>query len=239
MEFTKPRARSLLQQSVWFSTLPAALQSALLDRAEILALQTGQALFRRGDPACGLYAVLAGTLSIGAVDVQGREALLTIVEPPAWFGEIGVFDGLPRTHDVTALSAVALLHIPQAALRQLLAAEPHYWQELGLLLSQKLRLAFLNVEALSTLPAVQRLAGRLLMIAEGYGDASQRRRVVRLSQERLAALLSLTRQTTNQLLQALAAQGLVRLRFGAIELVDTARLQALARGGPERSSPDR
>ena len=48
------------------------------------------------------------------------------------------------------------------------------------------------------------------MIADGYGGISAGRTRIRLSQEKLAAMLSLTRQTTNQLLKALQADGVVR-----------------------------
>jgi CRP-like cAMP-binding protein len=73
--------------------------------------------------------------------------------------------------------------------------------------------------------AAQRVAARLLMIADGYGGISAGRTRIRLSQEKLAAMLSLTRQTTNQLLKALQADGIVRLHVGEIELVDVDALR--------------
>ena len=86
----------------------------------------------------------------------------------------------------------------------------------SLLMAQKLRLSFLTVESMSVMPAAQRLAARLLMIADGYGGISAGRTRIRLSQEKLAAMLPLTRQTTNQLLKALQADGVVRLHVGEI-----------------------
>ena len=164
--------------------------------------------------------MLAGSLTIGAVDPQGKEALLTVAEPVTWFGEIALFDGRPRTHDAIALDDTLLLHVPQAALLAILDTTPQYWRQFALLMAQKLRLSFLTVESMSVMPAAQRLAARLLMIAEGYGGISAGRTHIRLSQETLASMLSLTRQTTNQLLKALQADGVVRLHVGEIELVD-------------------
>lgn len=216
----------------WFGVLPAALRAALLARAALRRLPAGHALFRRGGPPCGLYAVLDGALTIGAVDPQGKEALLTVAEPVTWFGEIALFDGLPRTHDAIALDDALLLHVPQPALLTLLDATPPYWRQFALLMAQKLRLSFLTVEAMSVMPGAQRLAARLLMIAEGYGGISAGRTRIRLSQEKLAAMLSLTRQTTNQLLKSLETDGVVRLHVGEIELVDVAALRR-ASGLPE------
>lgn len=219
--------RSLLEHGQWFSHLSPALRDTLLGEARLLRLEPGQRLFRRGDPPCGLYAVLEGMMRVGAVGRDGKEALLTLVEPPYWFGEISLFDGQPRTHDAYAEGPTLLLQVPQAALLALLAREPGHWRDFALLMSQKLRLAFIALEEMSLLPAAQRLARRLLMMAEGYGETGPRR-VLHLAQEQLALMLGLSRQTTNQILKELQARGALRLTYGEIEIVDTELLRQAA-----------
>ncbi|MNG17210.1 hypothetical protein D3C84_1011800 [compost metagenome] len=66
------------------------------------------------------------------------------------------------------------------------------------------------------------------MIAEGYGEIEPPRRVLQLPQEQLASMLSLSRQTTNQILKDLQGQGILNLKYGEIEIVDAERLRALA-----------
>ena len=220
--------RPRLMSGQWFSHLPVSLQDSLLSAARLRRLSPGQRLFKRGDPPCGLYAVLEGAVRIGTVSEQGKEALLSLVEAPHWFGEIGVFDGLPRTHDAFAVSHCTLLHISQNPLLALLDGQPVHWRQLALLMSQKLRMTFINLEQLSLLPAPARLAHRLLMIAEGYGELDEPRRVLQLPQEQLASMLSLSRQTTNQILKELQGQGVIGLSYGEIEILDAARLRELA-----------
>lgn len=220
--------RSRLDTGQWFSHLPVSLQDSLLTIARVRRLSPGQRLFKRGDPPCGLYAVLEGSVRIGAVSEQGKEALLSLVEPPHWFGEICLFDGQPRTHDAFGTGHCILLHIPQTALLALLDEHPAYWRQLALLMSHKLRLTFINLEQLSLMPAPARLAHRLLMLAEGYGEIDLPRRVLQLPQEQLASMLSLSRQTTNQILKDLQGQGILNLRYGEIEILDAQRLRALA-----------
>ncbi|MFJ2686063.1 Crp/Fnr family transcriptional regulator [Pseudomonas sp. NPDC087342] len=224
MQVWRPR----LMSGQWFSHLPVSLQDSLLALARVRRLAPGQRLFKRGDPPCGLYAVLEGTVRIGAVSEQGKEALLSLVEPPHWFGEICLFDGQPRTHDAFGAGPCSLLHIPQSALLKLLDEQPLYWRQLALLMSHKLRLTFINLEQLSLMPAPARLAHRLLMIAEGYGEIDPPRRVLQLPQEQLASMLSLSRQTTNQMLKELQGQGIIGLGYGEIEILDAERLRALA-----------
>ncbi|MGU9810122.1 Crp/Fnr family transcriptional regulator [Pseudomonas sp. LF052] len=220
--------RSQLASGHWFSHLPASFKHSLLTSARQRQLAAGQYLFKRGDPPCGLYAVLDGTLRISTVNEHGKEALLSLVERPYWFGEICLFDGLPRTHDACAVGPCTLLQVPQQALLNILGESPPYWRDLALLMSQKLRLSFINIEHLSLMPASVRLAHRLLMIVEGYGDTEQSKRVLQLPQEDLAAMLSLSRQTTNALLKDLQAQGVVRLGYGEIEILDAHRLREAA-----------
>jgi CRP/FNR family cyclic AMP-dependent transcriptional regulator len=220
--------RLRLDKGQWFSHLPVSLQDSLLAAARVRRLSPGQRLFKRGDPPCGLYAVLEGSVRIGAVSEQGKEALLSVVESPHWFGEICLFDGQPRTHDAFGLGHCVLLHLSQTVLLTLLDEQPVYWRQLALLMSQKLRLTFINLEQLSLMPTAARLAHRLLMIAEGYGEIDPPRRVLQLPQEQLASMLSLSRQTTNQILKDLQGQGIVNLKYGEIEILDAQRLRMLA-----------
>ncbi|MFN7133411.1 MAG: Crp/Fnr family transcriptional regulator, partial [Myxococcales bacterium] len=160
---------------------------------------------------------------------SGKEALLTLVEPPTWFGEISVFDGLPRTHDAVAEGEAKVLHVPQRAVDALLEREPRWWRDIGLLLTAKLRLAFVTLEDSTLLPTSVRLARRLVWMADGYGEWLDRhRRVLKVRQEQLAMMLAVSRQTTNQLLKELEADGLVKVSYGGIELLDLERIREVA-----------
>ncbi|SDI74050.1 cAMP-binding domain of CRP or a regulatory subunit of cAMP-dependent protein kinases [Pseudomonas flavescens] len=219
---------AVLLQGQWFAALPQALQQALVTQGRPLQLETGQRLFSRGDPPGGLYAVLSGAMRIGTVDAQGKEALLILVEAPHWFGEIALFDGQPRTHDAIAEITSTLLHLPQAGLLSLLDAHPAYWRHIALLMAHKVRLAFITLEEMSLLPAAQRLARRLLLIVDDYGETRGPRRIIHLAQDQLAAMLAISRQTANRLLNDLQVRGIVQLTYGEIEILDLDGLRQAA-----------
>ncbi|MGE0329533.1 MAG: Crp/Fnr family transcriptional regulator [Ramlibacter sp.] len=234
---------ALLDAGAWFAGLSPALRDALLASARVRTLPAGQALFRRGDAPCGLYAVLEGAVRIsgtGGRSDDSREVLLTLLEPPHWFGEVSLFDGQARTHDAVAEGATRLLQVPQPALARLLADAPAHWRELGLLMSHKLRLAFVALEEAASLPVAQRLARRLVMMSEGYGarrDAQQgvHRRSIAVSQEQLSMMLAVSRQTINQNLKELEGMGVLRLNRGGLEIADLAALQRLAGYSPAQA----
>jgi CRP/FNR family transcriptional regulator, cyclic AMP receptor protein len=223
--------RELLRAGRWFRGLPAPFQDALVSMARLRKVATRELLFSRGQPCDAMYAVLEGKLRAYGTDAEGRQALLTIVEPPGWVGEIPFFDGIPRTHDLTADVPSLVAHVPADALLAFLDAEPRYWRDFALLLTAKLRLAFVALEdgVLSTLR--QKIARRLVWIADGYGQWTDRTYpLIDLSQETLATMLSTSRQTINRELRKLEIDGVVGLSYGGVEIKDLEGLRALAAG---------
>jgi CRP-like cAMP-binding protein len=183
----------------------------------------------RGDAPDGLYAVVSGGIRVSGLSESGKEAVLAVVEPPQWFGEIAVFDRLPRTHDGVAVVDTVALHVPAPALDQMLTENPGWWRELGLLVTAKLRLAFVMMEDMALMPLAPRVARRLVLMAEAYGEFSDRsRRVVKARQDMLAAMVSASRQTVNQVLKDFEARGLVKVAYGEIEIIDLPGLRAMS-----------
>ncbi|CAB3792881.1 CRP-like cAMP-activated global transcriptional regulator [Paraburkholderia ultramafica] len=233
MESSQQRYRSQLETTPWFRGLPIGLRDYLVSHASLVTLERGEFLYRRGEPSDGLYAVLGGALAIGTVGVDGKEALLAVLGPTAWLGEISLFDGLPRPNDAAAVSRTLLLHVPEIALQSVLESTPRYWRDFALLMAQRLRVSFENTEAMTLLPAAQRVANRLLVIAGGYGGLNAPQSRIRISQDSLASMVSLSRQTTNQLLRNLENQRILVLKSGEIAILDFDRLRAASLGDPD------
>ncbi|MGN6111123.1 MAG: Crp/Fnr family transcriptional regulator [Kofleriaceae bacterium] len=219
----------VLEAGRWFGGLADPVRRALLDAAVVHRVGKGAWLFARGDAPDGLYSVVEGSIRIAAtVGRSGRAVLLAVVEPPLWFGEISVVDGQPRTHDAIAEEPSVVVHVPGAALEAILAREPSLWRDLGALVAAKLRLSFHAMEDVVQ-PLARRLARRLVLSAERYGEWHDRTsRVVHLRQDQLATMLSTSRQTVNQLLKELDARALVRVAYGKIELLDLEGLRRVA-----------
>ncbi len=222
----------VLQNGRWFAGLPDDLRRFLVGEGRAVALPTGRVLFARGDAPDGLYAMLSGRARVATVSAAGREAILAMAEPPQWFGELALFDGRPRSHAARADVDSIVLHVPQAALVAMLEAHPGHWRWLGLLLADKLRHAFDAIEEAALLPPLGRVARRLIAMADGYGAVTGRpHRTLELPQEQLGLMLSLSRQTVNQLLGQLAASGAIRLARGGVELIDPDALRRVADDG--------
>lgn len=219
-------ALQLREHSHWFAALSAGQQQQLLAHARLVQLGAGQRLFSRGDEFDGIYVLLSGALLIAGVHSSGREALLTIVEAGDWIGEIALFDRKARTHDATASVACQLLQLNNSALQQLVQQDPLWWQRFGQLLTEKMRLVFQALEDMSLLPASVRLARRLLMLCRLHQQ--DERYLIPVQQEQLGQLLSLSRQTINQLLQQLVTSCVIRTSYAEIEVLDLKLLKQAA-----------
>lgn len=219
---------AIVRTGAWFKTLPPLLQEALLSAANECYLDAKERLFARGDESDGLYCVVDGAIKLTGTAASGKEAILAIVDAPTWFGEIALFDGQARTHDAWADEPATLLHIRGQFLTALLQQHPEWWREFGVLLSQKIRLAFTAMEAASIAPLHVRLAQRLLIMAKGFdGLEGSSKRIIRVPQEQLGQMLAISRQTVNQLLKQLEVDGVIQLQRGTIEVINLTRLKEI------------
>ena len=218
-----------LENNTWFSRLPPIFKTFILSHAVQQNFDKEQAIFHSGDAFNGLYAVLKGSVRLGYIDIEGKESVAAIVEPIMWFGEISLVDAQPRSHDAIAIQKSLILHIPSGAIQKLLQEQPIFWYHIAQLTSQKLRFAFLELISIQTQTLKQRLAQRLMFILNGYGNHLMiEKNTIHLSQEQLAQMLTCSRQTVNQELQALEKQNILRLSFRKIEILDLAELHRIA-----------
>ncbi len=220
--------RSRLMTGYWFANLPADLQDSLLDAALQRRRTPGKLLFEKGDAPCGLYVVLEGGFRVGSVVDQRLAPRLEEVRMPYWFGEVSLFDGLPRAHDVYSQGNSIFLHIPQAALVGILEKKPAYWRFFAELLSQKLGLSLLHAERIKLLPAKARVAWRLLLLSEGYGLMSHARRLIALDDIQSMRTAGLSRPALLEVLQELHTRKILRLDADRVEIFDVVKLRKAA-----------
>jgi CRP/FNR family transcriptional regulator, cyclic AMP receptor protein len=226
-----PEQLAMLKSSEWFGAIDAPFQQAVLASSRVMAIAAGGSVFHRGDPSDGIYCVLSGAVCFGAIASSGKESIVALAEAPQWFGEIALFDGGTRTHDGWADINSTLLHLPLRHLTKILADDPARWHEMGQLLVRKLRIALTLLEDMALEPPRVRLARCLINLLEGYGQRKTApSQSVRVSQERLGMMLSLSRQTVNELLQHLEQDNIIHCQRGGVRIVDPVSLREAARG---------
>ena len=159
-----------------------------------------------------------GSFKISSLREDGKEAILVVLEAGNWFGEISLIDLQPRTHDATAVGEAEVLALPRAAFDELMRRHT-FSQAICRMLAARTRSLYGMVEDATLRSTRARVARRLLLLA--HGDATQAadtRAVVPVSQEALAMMLGITRQTLSKELKLLAAHGAITLGYGRIDI---------------------
>ena len=214
----------------WFSKLSAALRADILGRAQVRRLADGAMVSARGAAADEWCGVARGAVRISSVSLSGKLITLTYAEPGVWFGDIALFDGLPRTHDANAHGDTTLLVVRKADFKELLASHVELYDALLRLNCRRLRLMFNLIQDLNTLPLGARLARQILILVKSYGVAqgSEIRIALQLAQEDLAQLLGASRQRVNQELKGFERLGAVRVEPTRLVVLSRDKLLAIA-----------
>ncbi|WP_341892013.1 Crp/Fnr family transcriptional regulator [Variovorax sp. YR752] len=222
--------RSNIESGSWFSKLSPALRQAILARATLRRLADGATLSARGTPAQEWVGVARGAVRVSSVSLSGKQVTLTYVEPGTWFGDIALFDGLPRTHDASAHGETTLLIVRKSDFKELLAQHVELYDALLRLNCRRLRLMFDQIEDLNTRPLAARLAKQVLLLARAYGieQGDEIRIGLQLAQEDLAQLLGASRQRVNQELKGFERDGAVRIEPTRLVVLSKDKLLAIA-----------
>ncbi|GAC13464.1 Crp/Fnr family transcriptional regulator [Aliiglaciecola lipolytica] len=219
----------LFIQNQWLEQLPQEVIHDLILVSKMKLLQKGQILHAKGDNAEGFYCVLEGKIRISNVNSQGKEMVLTWLESGTWFGEISMFDGLPRTHDAHAEEVTKLLMIPNVAFQCLLTQKPQFYPYFMRMLCQRIRVTFDLIDETGGLSLQRQLARRILLLVNGLHNTNKQTgsKRISISQESLAHMINSSRQTVNKLLNELNQLNIIQVHYGTIEIIDMRALERL------------
>jgi CRP/FNR family cyclic AMP-dependent transcriptional regulator len=221
------QASDEMHANPWFSSLPRDEQEALLGSCGVIQLKSGEHLFRQGDRANGFYGVSKGRLKASTIRENGKEAVLAVIEAGNWFGQMSMISGVPHAHNVVALGQTTVLAVRSQAFETLMQGAAFARAVLQL---QSLHTSWLYriIDDSAAHSTRARIARRLLLLASGdMTMAQQDRQEISVSQEMLAMMLDITRQTLALELKAMAAQGAISLHYGRIQIRSKEALSTL------------
>jgi CRP/FNR family transcriptional regulator, cyclic AMP receptor protein len=225
-----PGVADLLAKAPLFGALdPEVLARVALEMRE-RNFEPGHLIFARGDPGHSIYLVADGRVRLSINSADGRALAFAHACSGDIFGEIAALDGGPRSADATALTAVRVLVLSQASLKQLMAGNPLIAEAMIAFLCKRMRVTSDKFEDVAFNPIEQRLARFLLHVVkmrQQLDSAAHGAFEIGMSQSELALLIGTSRQTVNSALTALEKCGAVK-RCGALLEYDLERLTRAA-----------
>jgi CRP/FNR family transcriptional regulator, cyclic AMP receptor protein len=197
-----------------------------------LRLKKGELLYDVGDDATGLFGVAEGHVEVH-VPRAGVEATLSFVGGPGfWLGDIAALTGHPRRVGIVARTDCRLLRVPRAQIVRLTETDPEVWRNFSLLLVRNYAKAMGIIHALKQSDPARRVAAMLAVLAE---DNPPGVTIAPATQWDIGELAHLGRSKVNTSLKALESRGLIRRRYGSIEVVDADGLRRLVHEGASQA----
>jgi len=216
----------LMSCNPWFASLPPVDQKMMLRESTLIHLAPGEWLFRKGDVPSGFHGLCTGRLKASTLREDGREAILVILEPGHWFGQTSMITGQPRNHDVTALESAEVLMIEAGAFDAMMRCNA-FARAIASLEAMHTSLVFRMLEDATLYSTRARIARRLMRLSLGdTTTASVSQSKIPISQDTLAKMLGITRQTLSLELKAMVTAGAIALGYGRIDILSAEILKS-------------
>jgi len=130
----------ILRRMELFAGLTDAERAAVAGHLVHAPFVAGEMLTRQGDVAHWLYLVASGEAEVVFDDGDGHRRPLGIIRggaPGAFFGEMGLLTGAPRTASVLARTDVECYRLDKEGLEQVLKARPAIAEEISTLMARR------------------------------------------------------------------------------------------------------
>jgi CRP-like cAMP-binding protein len=219
--------------SSWLKGLPDDIIQAAADAADTVQLQDGYCLFRRGDKPLAFYGVVAGAVRFIRVNDAGKEMILDVAGPGSFFGEISILGDKTRGYDARCSDGTRLLVLSADAFRALFETHAEFrWHAVRKLCS-RINIYYDSLEDAFLLKLPARIAKRIVALARAQQVRQPGGELVLdagLSQENLASMLGISRQSLSKQLLEWKEQQWIDIRYGRIVIFNLEALRAVSEG---------
>src|SRR5215472_11096485 len=168
------QAHDALSEAPLFDALSDEDSKALRAMVLVVRLARGERLFAEGDTGDKLYIIISGKIKLTKAAPDGRENLLSVHGPGEMFGELSLFDPVPRTASATAVTSADLAGLTHDDLRSWLSTRPEMAMHLLQALAQRLRRINDVKTDLVITDVPGRVAKALLDLAERFRSEERR-----------------------------------------------------------------
>ena len=221
----RARAESVMRSTGWLAATPVEFQDTLLANCDFGHVDNGTQLYMAGDDESdSLIGIAAGRCSVWLQPNNDVARLIHIFGAGGWTGDLAALMGGPRRVMIKTVGEVWRFRCLKPAIQATTTSNPATWQWFSLLFSRNFEIALSAIDALLSSNPEERIAKTLLRLsrADPISDS-----LVHCSQTELGSMTGLSRSHVNAALAALEADGTIQRRYGAIQILDSERLQQL------------
>jgi CRP/FNR family cyclic AMP-dependent transcriptional regulator len=218
----------LLKHCGLFERLSAEQLQRLEGRSRTRDYRRGNPVYLPADEASGVLLLTKGRVKICGFSADGKQSILSFINPGELFGELSIFDESPREEYAEAVDDSVIVLIPRDVMLRLMEECPDLTLGVTRLIGLRRRRIERRLKYLLFRSNRERLVHLLLELAEQYGrrDGDGVSIELKLSHQDLANIIGSTRETVTVLLGELQSEGIVKLARRKIVLTRMERLAA-------------
>lgn len=205
--------------AAWFHVLTPDQQERVLQDTTRSSYSADALIERKGEPAQSWLGVCSGLVKVSVTTADGKTASLTGVPAGGWIGEGSLLKRETRKYDVVALRDTIIFRLPESTFNWLLDSNISFNRYLLHQLNERVA-QFIGKAEYDRLLAPDARVARC--IAELFNPLLYPGKGMRLdiTQEEIGYLARISRQRTNQALRVLERDGLLRVEYGAVKVLD-------------------
>lgn len=225
----KSVVRAVLRKNKWFAGLPPVLADSILRLGRVRTVN-GSLIYSATDSRGGLVALISGQVRLTSFSRSGNPSFLLITSPGSWIGVTSALDGRPYGYDAFAIGKSVLFHLSQERFDALVGESNEHYAAFVRMVCDHLRVSIQNLIIVRNRRPLHRLAQELRRLAERHGRQTKKGLVIdlRLSQEDLAVMIGVGRQTINRLLKSLEQDGIATTKYTSVTIHDLAAIERLS-----------
>ena len=221
----------LLRGCSLFSEMSDDALARIANLAQSTSVRAREELFHKGDDGSQLYILVRGRMKVLASSADtGEDLVLNLMGPGEVVGELAILSGARRTATIEAVDVCELLMLDRRSLFEALSEDAASTLSLARVLAQRLERLSDNLADLKFAKLPQRLAKRLLDLAEVHGEEREDgvRIKLRLSQGEWGNVVGATRESINKQLGSWKKDGIVETERGFLVLKQPDELRRIA-----------
>ncbi len=227
----------LLRELELFSGLSDVDIAAIGHATTMTRCRPGQVILSPNDPPDRIHILKKGTVRVYRVTPDGKQLTLDIYEKGTILGDMRLLgqDRVPEAYAET-IDAAVICTITPDELRRLVERYPIIGVNIITFLSRRLQEAERELEAMAYQRVGQRLARKLVDLAQRFGVETVRGTLIqaRLTQQELAEMIGTTRETLAHTLADFRRRDLLDTAHHQVVIRDAERLAELAEDGEAR-----